>query len=89
MADDRSGSQKSGPGTDDTTEYSSSKAPETRAEAEERAPQPNDPRLIPGGARGMQGDTGMSALDRDAVPNGAVDPGLQDFGAVDETSTRD
>ena len=37
-------------GPSDATDYSSSKAPETRKEAEEQHPQPSDPRLRPGGA---------------------------------------
>ena len=46
----------------DTSEYSSTKAPETRAEAEERETQP-DSRLIPGGAEPKtQHDPGMSGL---------------------------
>jgi hypothetical protein len=52
---------------DDTSEYSSSKAPETREHAEERESKSDD-RLIPGGGHGTAGPTGMSALDRDQVP---------------------
>jgi hypothetical protein len=55
---------------DDTSEYSSSKAPETKAHAEEREPR-RDERLLPGGAMGTPEPTGMSALDRDQVPNEA------------------
>jgi hypothetical protein len=55
---------------DDTSEYSSSKAPETKEQAEERKPTPDD-RLLPGGAMGTPEPTGMSALDRDQVPNEA------------------
>ena len=59
----------------DTSEYSSTKAPETRAEAEERESQP-DSRLIPGGAEPRAtNDPGMSSLDRGTVPNGATDSG--------------
>ena len=59
----------------DTSEYSSTEAPETRAEAEQRESQP-DSRLIPGGAQPRAGnDIGMPGLDRDAVPNGATDTG--------------
>ena len=59
----------------DTSEYSSSKAPETRREAEEKVSQP-DSRLIPGGAE-PRSDTqqGMAGLDHDAVPNQAQDTG--------------
>jgi hypothetical protein len=57
----------------DTSEYSSTKAPETRREAEEVVSQP-DSRLIPGGAE-PRSDTqqGMAGLDRDDVPGGARD----------------
>ena len=55
---------------DDTSEYSASKAPETRQHAEERRTTPDD-RLQPGGALGTPDPTGMSALDRDTVPSGA------------------
>lgn len=55
---------------DDTSEYSSSKAPETREHAEERTTVV-DERLKPGGALGTPDATGMSGLDRDQVPNGA------------------
>lgn len=59
----------------DTSEYSGSKAPETRAEAEERVSQP-DPRLLPGGAEPKtHTDQGMAGLDRDTVPNQATDTG--------------
>lgn len=59
----------------DTSEYSSTKAPETQAEAEETVSQP-DSRLIPGGAE-PRSDTqqGMAGLDRDDVPGGAQDSG--------------
>jgi hypothetical protein len=59
----------------DTSEYSSSKAPETREHAEERDPYV-DSRLIPGGAEPRtHTDQGMAGLDRTAVPNGATDTG--------------
>jgi len=89
MADERAAGNK-GPGTDDTTEYSASKAPETRRHAEERAPEDvKDARLIPGGAHGATAPTGMAALDREQVPNRATNPGQTDFGDVDETSRPD
>lgn len=68
----------------DTSEYSSTKAPETAEHAEERDPNV-DPRLIPGGAE-PRSDTqqGMAGLDRDDVPGGAVEGG-----AVVETGRRD
>lgn len=57
----------------DTSEYSASKAPETKAEAEERVSQP-DSRLLPGGAEPRtSAPQGMAALDN-AVP-GEVDTG--------------
>lgn len=50
----------------DTSEYSSTKAPETRAEAEERESQP-DSRLIPGGDEPKaRHDPGMSGLEEDS-----------------------
>ena len=55
---------------DDTSEYSSSKAPDTREHAEEKKSRPDD-RLTPGGSLGTPGPTGMSALDRQEVPNEA------------------
>ena len=59
----------------DTSEYSSTKAPETRDEAEERVTTV-DPRLIPGGAEPRShAPQGMDALDRDTVTNGATDTG--------------
>lgn len=59
----------------DTSEYSSTKSPETRDEAEEKVSHP-DPRLIPGGAE-PRSDTqqGMAGLDRATVPNEATDTG--------------
>jgi hypothetical protein len=59
----------------DTSEYSSTKAPETREHAEEKDHQV-DSRLIPGGAE-PRTDTpqGMAGLDHDTVPSGAVDTG--------------
>ena len=53
---------------DDTSEYSSSKAPETSEHAEERKTKV-DERLNPGGPLGTPDPTGMSALDREQVPN--------------------
>jgi hypothetical protein len=59
----------------DTSDYSSSKAPETRKHAEERDGHV-DPRLIPGGAEPRSHtDQGMAGLDRDTVPNHAADTG--------------
>ena len=59
----------------DTSEYSSSKAPETRENAEERDHHV-DPRLIPGGAEPRSNTAqGMAGLERDQVPNQARDSG--------------
>jgi hypothetical protein len=58
----------------DTSEYSATKAPETRTHAEERDSQ-TDTRLIPGGERGTPTPQGMAGLDRDDVPSGAEDSG--------------
>ena len=60
---------------DDTSEYSSTKAPDTREAAEERDDFA-DMRLIPGGAEPRtHTQQGMAGLDRDTVPNGATDSG--------------
>ena len=59
----------------DTAEYSSTKAPETRKEAEEQE-STVDSRLIPGGAEPKTpSQQGMAGLDRDEVANGATDSG--------------
>ena len=59
----------------DTTEYSSSKSPETAEHAEERD-EVVDPRLIPGGAEPRTPSAqGMAGLEREAVPNYAEDTG--------------
>jgi hypothetical protein len=58
---------------DDTSEYSPTKAPETREAAEEREDFA-DTRLIPGGAEPRtHSQQGMAGLDRDTVPNQATD----------------
>ena len=57
----------------DTSEYSSSQAPDTRDHADEKAGNYSDMRLIPGGAHGSDKPQGMDALDRESVPNGAGD----------------
>lgn len=57
----------------DTSEYSSTKAPETRAEAEEQVTQ-HDTRLIPGGAEPRaSNDPGMSGLDEGTLPGSEGD----------------
>ena len=63
----------------DTAEYSSSKAPETRKEAEEQE-STVDSRLIPGGAEPNSPTAqGMAGLDRADVPNGATDTGQTQY----------
>ena len=71
MAED--GSKEKPGGKGDTTDYSASKAPETRSEAEEHETTP-DARLIPGGAQGTPADVGMSSMDREDVPSRAAKP---------------
>ncbi len=63
----------------DTSVYSASKAPETKREAEERETV-RDFRLIPGGKRGSEKAIGMSAMDREAVPNHGENPKVEKFG---------
>ncbi len=65
----------------DTAEYSGSKAPETREEAEETVGRSDD-RLLPGGARGARTEIGMSALDRDVAVSGGDGTGQEKFGEL-------
>ena len=58
----------------DTAEYSSSKAPETRAHAEERDGV-KDMRLIPGGATGSPTKQGMAGLLDETIPKVAPQTG--------------
>lgn len=67
----------------DTAEYSGSKAPETRGEAEERTGN-SDERLKPGGPRGAKADVGMSSLDRDTTISGGRSTGQERFGGPSE-----
>lgn len=67
-------------GPSDATDYSSSKAPETTKEAEEREDQPTDPRLLPGGAHGAKQDPGMSSLDPEEAISGGRSTGQEDYG---------
>ena len=60
-------------GKHDTTDYSASKAPETRPAVESRVPA-GDSRLLPGGAHGSPADVGMSAVDRADLPSGGTTP---------------
>ena len=77
MTDQRS---TQGRGPSDPADYSSSKAPETRREAEEQHPHPTDPRLQPGGAHPAPVDPGMSSLDRDTAVSGGRSTGHEDDG---------
>jgi hypothetical protein len=67
-------------GPSDPTDYSSTKAPETRNEAEERDEHPSDPRLHPGGVHGTKVDPGMSSLDRDEHVTDGQSTGQEDYG---------
>jgi hypothetical protein len=66
-------------GKHDTTDYSASKAPETREAVESREPS-GDPRLIPGGPTGSKEEVGMSGMDREQVPSKALRPDELDMG---------
>ena len=66
----------------DTSEYSSSKAPETQEHAEEGADM-KDPRLIPGGAQPRTPfPQGMPALDQDTPATDMEKPGQPRQGAT-------
>ena len=67
------------PGPNDRSEYSSSQASETKAEAEEKTPY-SDMRLIPGGRLGAPTEIGMSAMERSDVPSGARELGQVRYG---------
>jgi hypothetical protein len=67
----------------DTSDYSSTKAPDTAKEAEERQSTP-DARLIPGGAHGSHTAQGMAGLDVDPDP-AAQKPGQQQSNATDRS----
>jgi hypothetical protein len=67
-------------GPSDATDYSSTTAPETRQEAEERDAPTGDHRLQPGGAHGARCDPGMSMLDRDVAISGGLDTGQTRYG---------
>lgn len=73
------GSEVSDMVEDKTTDYSASKAPETKAEAEEKVSTP-DMRLIPGGSHGAHADIGISAMEHDEVPSGALSTGQARYG---------
>jgi hypothetical protein len=71
-------------GPSDATDYSSTKAPDTQQEAEERHQHPSDHRLHPGGRAGTPADPGMSSLDRAISPSGGRSTGQQDFGSTED-----
>jgi hypothetical protein len=73
--------------TSDTVEYSATKAPETRAAAEEED-QFSDVRLRPGGAHGTRSDVGMSGIDREATPSGAHSIEEDEYGRPPRMSER-
>lgn len=78
---DKQATKREGVGTNDSSEYAPSKAPDTQKHAEERETVV-DYRLFPGGAHGAPMDVGMSGIDRTAVPSGAEPPRMTDFGSV-------
>jgi hypothetical protein len=57
--------------TKDTSDPSSPEAPQTHEYAEEHELEPDD-ELQPGGRRGTPAATGMSGLDTDKLPGGAI-----------------
>jgi hypothetical protein len=66
-------------GTNTTTDYSASKAPETHAEADEQVSL-HDARLLPGGRQRARADIGMSAMDRGEVPSEGRSSGQTRYG---------
>jgi hypothetical protein len=71
----------------DTAEYSATKAPETRKQAEEKTTV-KDWRLQPGGEKGSPTRQGMAALDREALPSGAKDSGETSYGDTGRPETK-
>ena len=71
----------------DTAEYSASKAPETRKQAEEHETTP-DTRLTPGGAHGTPTLQGIAGLDREDVPSQATDSGQTQYRDTGRPETR-
>jgi hypothetical protein len=61
-------------GKHDTTDYSASKAPETRPAVESKRGS-GDSRTRPGGPMGASADVGMSGMDRADTPSEGVVPG--------------
>jgi hypothetical protein len=68
------------PANSSPADYSATQAPENAPHVESKA-QPKDNTLKPGGAHGAKAAVGMSAMDRDVVPSGAVDPHQTDYGS--------
>lgn len=64
----------------ETSDYSATKAPENAEHVESRA-RSRDDTLKPGGSHPAKAAVGMTALDRDTVPNGATDPRQTDYGS--------
>lgn len=64
----------------DTADYSATKAPENEPHVKSEA-RSKDDTLKPGGSHGAKAAVGMSAMDRDEVPGGAVDPHQTDYGS--------
>ena len=73
----------------DATDYSSTKAPATQQQAEERDAPPSDTRLLPGGAHGAPGLQGMAAMDRADVPTAADSTRQTDFAHPPLSTTDD
>jgi hypothetical protein len=72
----------------DTSEYSSTKSPETRPEAEERDERQDDT-LIPGGRLASPTAQGMAGLDRDDQAGGAQqDPKQTSYGDTGRPETK-
>jgi hypothetical protein len=65
-------------GPHDTTDYSASKAPETRESAID-GQSPSDTRLVPGGVQGSPADVGMSGIDEEQVPSHGRKPDQLDM----------
>ena len=60
-------------GKHDATDYSASKAPETRGAVESKHGSGN-PNTLPGGPLGATADVGMSGMDRAETPSGGIVP---------------
>jgi hypothetical protein len=72
----------------DTAEYSSTKAPETRPAAEQREER-QDATLIPGGPLGSPTAQGMAGLDRDdQVGGGEQEPKQTSYGDTGRPETK-